>query len=172
MPEMDFEVMLRQFFGDKAFHTAGLAYSKTPRNKWLKKLERKILKDIDQLDTLEKHKSLMMCDTERLFLELKVDEPSWESMFAALMLISRLLGYDYCKGSKLHTPAYYQTEGQFYTQAIFGGGDEMQNYYDRKDIISMRAKVAKRLIKAGLDTFRISQILNISEGKVKQLLKN
>jgi hypothetical protein len=171
MAELDFEEMLMQYFGDKAWHTAASAYSKTTRNKWLKKLESKLIADIDTLDTSERHKSLMMRDAESFFKTLRADEPSWDSIFAALMFISRFLGYDYCRGSKQHTLTYYQTEAQYYTQKIFAGGDPMQDHFDRKDVISQRAEIAKSLKENGHNTLRIAQILNISEYKVKQLLK-
>lgn len=172
MSEMDFEMMLLQYFGDKAWHTASSAYFKQSRNKWFKKLEAKILRDIDSLETSERHKSLLMRVTEQFFKSIKGNEPSWDSIFSALMLISRLLGYDYCKGAKLHTPNYYQDEAQFYTQVIFEGGDPLQDYYDQKDIISQRAEVAKKLKQEGLSVFRISQILNTTEYKIRKLLKS
>ena len=88
------------------------------------------------------------------------------------MLISRFLGYDYYKGLKQHTPTYYQTEQQYYKQVHFAGGDVIQDCYDRKDIISERADVVKELKNKGLTTLRISQILNTSEYKIKQLINS
>ncbi|PHS30055.1 MAG: hypothetical protein COA95_09865 [Methylophaga sp.] len=172
MSEMSFELMLKQYFGEKAFHSAGSAYSNKYRNSWFKKLERKLSGDINDIDTSERHKSMLLSNVEALFASTKSKEPNWDVVFSALMLISRFLGYDYCKGSKLNTLTYYQTPSQYYTQVIFDGGDVMQDYYDSKNIISQRAAVAKELKESGLSAFRISQILSISEYKVKQLLKD
>ena len=48
----------------------------------------------------------------------------------------------------------------------------MQDYYDKKDLISLRKNIYSFLKKDGLSDFRISQVLNISEYEVKKLKNN
>ena len=51
----------------------------------------------------------------------------------------------------------------------------LNNYYslhhDQKDAVSVRAEIAKQLKDKGIEIFKIGLVLNISEYKVKQLLK-
>ncbi|MBL4898863.1 MAG: hypothetical protein JKX76_04335 [Colwellia sp.] len=172
MSELEFETMLKHYFGEKASHCSHAAYDKKERSRWFKKLESKLARDIESIDTSERHKSMMLKNLTKLFSSMKNENASWISIFRALQLIARILGYDYVKGSKLHNLNYYQDSSQYYTQLALSGEDIMQDHYDEKDIISERAIVAKSLKEDGKSTFRISQILNISENKVKELVRD
>lgn len=172
MSDMDFELMLRQFFGDKAWHSASSAFNKKSRNQWFRKIEKKILANIESIDTTERHKSLLLQEVEQSFSLLRKENQGLNSIFSLLMLISRLLGYDYCKSAKLHSLCYFQTEDQYYIQRMFENNDALEKHSDTKDIISQRASIAKALKKDGKTTLRIGQILGVSEYKVKQLIKD
>lgn len=166
---MDFELMLRQFLGDKAQFSQDNRNYENYMRKWLRKIIDKITSRVDGLDTTVRHKKMLMYEVEILKQDLgtKNIDP-WSIVIHLFSLNSRLLGYDYCKGY-INTPVYFQDDGQYYTQKIFEGGDVMQNYYDKKNIISIRRNLYQELKKKGHSDFKIGQILNISEYQVKKL---
>ena len=47
----------------------------------------------------------------------------------------------------------------------------MEQYYDKKDAISVRAGVVNNLIKDGYSDFKISLIMNVSEYEIKKYKK-
>lgn len=169
---MDFELMLRQFFGDKARFTQDNRENMVKMEKWIKKILEKISSQIDNIDTTTRHKERMMDNIERLKADFNSSgiDP-WTIIVHLFFLISRLLGYDYCKAN-INTPVYFQDDGQYYTQKIFEGGDVMQNYYDKKNLIIIRKNLYKELKNQGHSDFKIAQVLNISEYQIKKLKHN
>ena len=87
-------------------------------------------------------------------------DPSWEFVFRLLRLLMRLLGFDFVRGARCHTPTYHQTPAQHYTTVILEGGDVMQDYYDRQNTVSVRQRLVDSLKARGLDDFKISVVLN------------
>ena len=170
---MVFELTMRIIFGDKAYQIASSEGNPAHRREWLQKAVRKFMRDVNDLDSTPRHKQGLMMELEAISTLLKgKKEPSWELMYRFIRLVSRLLGYYYAKGEKCHSPVYWQSQWQYYTAHIFNGGDAMQDYYDRKDAISVRRSIVEELKSKGLDDFKISLILNTTEYKVKQLRSN
>lgn len=168
---MDFEHMLRQYFGDKSYGDQGLRTNIKKVKAEFKRVILKIEKRISELETTTRHKERMLNEIERLKKDLsQKDTDSWTLVIHLFSLISRLLGYDYLKGF-INTPIYYQTFGQFYSQVVFEGGDVMQSYYDQKNLIVLKKEVYNILKNKRHSDFRISQILNISESEVKKIKK-
>jgi len=165
---MDFEHMLRQFFGDKAFGCQGFRKNINLTKRELKKVVLKIENRVDSLDTTSRHKETMLCEVEKLKNDLSKKEiDSWAVVIHLFSLVSRLLGYDYLKGF-INTPVYHQTADQYYSQVIFEGGDVMQNFYDKKNLVTIRKKLYYDLKKEYSD-FKIAQILNTTEYQIKKL---
>ncbi len=171
--ELDFEMCMSQFFGKKANNIGSKANNKTARKQWLLKATKAMLKRADKIETTTRHKQMLMYEIEYLSKKIKkVNEASWEVIFCLFSLCSYLFGYDYCRGGIYNTPTYHQSKGQYYTVKIFEGGDVMQDYYDKKDAISVRKKLINDLKEAGYDDFKIALILNTTEYQVKKLRKN
>jgi len=169
---MDFEGMLRQFFGDKSYGDQALRTNPTAMKMKLKKVLIKLERRVQELETTERHKERMLNEIERLRKDLsqsKVDP--WTLVIHSFSLISRLLGYDYQKGY-INTPIYYQTHNQHYSQIIFEGGDVMQSYYDSKNLITLRREVYLELKKGRHSDFRIAQIMNTTEYEINKLKKS
>ncbi len=92
-PEMNFEVAMRQWFGDKAWGTAGLAYSTSACNKWIRKWIVALSKEVEQLDTDPRHKERilrLLDDLETSFLASK--DAEWSQVFSFLELVGVLFG--------------------------------------------------------------------------------
>lgn len=170
--DLDFETTMKQFCGDKAWHIEDSFSNPTEFRKWLRKCISIAKKKVDKLDTTTRHKEMLMRDIEKLDERIKNNEDPKYIILASFSLISRLLGFDYCKGACLNTPFYYQEPGQHYTQLILEGGDVMQNYYDQKNLVSIRKKVYKHLKDKGLSDFKIAQVMNTTEYQVKKLKHN
>jgi len=166
---MDFENMLRQFFGDKSYGDQAIRQNEKLVKIELHKVVLKIEKRIINLETTNRHKERMLSEIERIKNDFKQSQPDlWTINIHLFSLISRLLGYDYLKGF-INTPIYCQTPSQYYSQVIFEGGDAMQGYYDKKNIISLRKYVFNFLKKDGYSDFKISQIMNTTEFEIKKL---
>ena len=166
---MRFELTMKQFFGNKAYQIAGSAGNRSEVRRWLDKAVKKMMKDVDKIETTTRHRKMLLFELESLRKELKQLEDPLPLIYTLFSLCSRFLGYDYCKGGSYHTPIYYQTPGQYYTVKIWEGGDAMQDYYDKKDILSVRQETAKSLKNQGYDDFKVALVLNVSEYEVKKL---
>src|SRR3989338_9108521 len=80
---MEFELAMRQFFGDKAYQIAGLAGfgDNLSVKKWLLKAIKQIFKDVNKLDTTSRHKEMMIGDIERLEKEVKKWKNPWSIIY-------------------------------------------------------------------------------------------
>jgi hypothetical protein len=167
---MDFEISMRLLFGEKAYHIADQHGSTKGRRAWLTKAIRMLMREVDALDTTVRHKKMLMGELEAVAALVKSEsEPSWDLVYRFLRLASRLLGFDYVRGARCHTPTYWQSPGQNLNSVVFEGGDIMQNYYDKKNAIAVRRSVVQNLKSQGLDDYKIALVLNITEYQVKKL---
>ncbi len=166
---LEFEHAMMLLFGDKAYQIAGQETNPTRRRRWLNKAIFTLSKEVMSLDTAPRHKQLLLAE-----LDLATDllngasAPSWSMIYRLVRVVSRLCGFD-DGGKKCHTPTYFQTRNQYYTQDMLDGGDALQSRYDRRDAVSIQRSIVRSLKKNGLDDFKISLVLNISEYAVKQL---
>lgn len=169
---MDFEITVRLFLGDKAYHIAGQENHDKYRREWLLKAAKKILRRIDVLETTTRHKQMLMTEAEKLIQSLKgkIRSP-WTLVYCLFRLCGRLWGFDFVRGSIVHTPIYYQTPEQYYTSKILEGGDALQDYYDQKDAVSTRKRLAEQLKEEGLTDFKIALVLNTTEYQIKKMRK-
>jgi hypothetical protein len=143
-PGILFEITVRLFLGRKAYHSASPQRHAASRRRWLLKVVRLMMKKIEPLDTTTRHKQMLMRELEDIHQALRVsDEANWELIYHLFRLTGRLLGFDYVRGARCHTPVYYQTEEQYDTSVILSGDDVMQSYYDKNDALSVRCDVVK-----------------------------
>jgi RPA family protein len=56
---MDFELTMRLFLGDKAYHIAGQENHDKYRREWLLKAAKKILRRVDAIETTTRHKQVL-----------------------------------------------------------------------------------------------------------------
>ena len=169
---MEFEMTMRLVLGEKAYHVADSQGSAGGRREWLTKVLRELMNDIDALDTTARHKQMLMGELEAISALLNRDEnPSWSLVYRFLRLASRLLGYDYVRGAKCHSLAYWQTSGQNLNTVVFEGGDVMQDCYNKKNAIAVRRSVVDSLKAQGLNDYKIALVLNTTEYQVKKLRK-
>ena len=167
---MDFEITMRLLFGEKAYHIADQHGSTKGRRAWLTKAIEMLTREIDTLDTTVRHKQMLMGELEAIAdLVKRESEPSWDIVYRFLRLASRLLGFDYVRGARCHTPTYWQTPAQNLNSVVFEGGDIMQDYYDKKNAIAVRRSVVQDLKSQGLNDYKIALVLNITEYQVKKL---
>jgi hypothetical protein len=68
---MEFEIALRLFLGKIAQHSEGHQHTTGLRNQWFRKIIRKIMKNVNDLDTTESHKSSLMDSLESFKKSLK-----------------------------------------------------------------------------------------------------
>ncbi len=167
---MDFEHMLRQYFGEAEYQSQGLR-----RLGWEKKKFQKVISKIEEkivsIETTERHKVMLLNEIEKLRKDLSVKDVDYSTVTIHLLsLVSRFLGYDFLKVN-INTPVYFQTERQYYTQITMQGGDAMQHYYDGKNIILEQRKLIELLKSQGVPNVRIAQILNTTTYRITKILK-
>ena len=111
---MDFELTMRLFLGEKAYHIAGQERHDKSRREWLQKAAKKILKRVDGLESTTRHEKMLMSEAEHLVESLKGKKQNpWFIVYRLFRLCGRLLGFDFVKGAIVHTPIYHQTASQY-----------------------------------------------------------
>ncbi|MEX2411470.1 MAG: hypothetical protein WD607_08920 [Candidatus Paceibacterota bacterium] len=169
---MQFELMCRQFLGDIAYHEANAYGDEKYYKKIIIKCINKLNKDIDALDTTNRHKERILSNIQDLKDALNNGEVDYKEAFTlSFMLISRLIGYDYVVGRKYNTPFYYQTSEQYYDQKVKEGNDWGAEHRDKDNFISLRKKVYNYLKNEDCSDFVVAQVLNTSEYQIKKLKK-
>ena len=161
------------FFGDSAYQIAGTEGDSTERKKWLRKAVRRLMKEVDRLDTTPRHAAMLLKELEVIDESISCAEaPTRDLVYGLFRLSFRLLGFDYRPGRKCHTIIYFQTPDQHYASQARAGGDVLDSLKDRRDAVSLRREVVESLKTKGLEDFKIALVLNTSEYKVKQLRRN
>ena len=167
---MEFEITMRLLFGERAYHIADEHGSTKGRRAWLTKALRRLTREVDALETTSRHKQMLMGELEAISaLVKKGSDPSWSLVYRFLRFASRLLGFDYVRGAKCHTLAYWQSPPQRLNSVVFEGGDILQDYFDKKNALAIRMSVIHHLKSQGLDDYKIGLVLNITEYQVRKL---
>ena len=165
--EMLFEYTIRSFFGDKASHITVQVHSEKSRKEWYRKIIKKIIKKIQEIESNSTHKERLAHCSEDCLTALKHPYKEIKFTLCLLRLLNVLLGYDGgLRPDRIATLAYFQTCSQHRTEAMVKG-DDMPDYYE--NTLSIRKKIIGQLIDEGKTYFEISLALNLSEYKVKQL---
>lgn len=171
--EMFFEITIRLFLGDKAFHIAGLAHSTTDRKHWYRKVLKSIIRGIQLIDTNTRHKK-QLASTSEAALRMLNERTFNEAAFTLhlLRLIAALFGLTGVTPCRVATLAYFQTPNQHHTEHIAEG---RQGYgeccIDEKNSVSIRKRIVSQLKSEGLSDYQVSLVLNMSEYQVKKLRK-
>lgn len=164
--EMLFEMTMRMFLGDEAYQTAGQVHNEKHRKEWYRKSLKKLIKRVQEIDTITAHKESIAHYAERALAALS-ERPFNETKLSILLLglAGSLLGF-VATGT---IPVYLRT---FRTEAASKRTDEldlMGNYH--RNSISVRRRIANQLEEEGLNDFQIALVLNTSEYQVKKLRK-
>ena len=167
--EMFFETTIRTFLGKKAYHIAGQVHTEKYRKEWYRKAIKKIIANIQDIDTTTKHKKQLAYWSEQVLKVLgKKSFRETDFSLCLLRLTGTLLGFIGIRGTRTVTPLYYQKPEQHYTELIMQGGDAMQNYYDQKSSVGIRKRIIEQLKDEGMSDFQISLVLNTTEYQVKK----
>lgn len=171
--EMLFEITIRLFLGDKAFHIADQAHSATERKHWYRKVLKSIIQDIQLIDTNTRQKKQLASSSEaalRILNERKFNEATFTLYL--FRLIAALLGLTGVRPYRIVTLAYFQTPDQNLTEHIVEGRQaHRETYIDEKNSVSIRKRIVSQLKGEGLSDYQVSLVLNISEYQVKKLRK-
>ena len=165
--EMLFETTIRSFLGDKAYHIAGQVHSERDRKEWYRKVIKKIIRQIQRIETSSTHKESLTHWSELSLDALKHPYNEIKFTLYILRLLNALLGYYGLTPYRIATPAYFQTPSQNFTEAMLKGDDDMQKR--NENTLSIRRKLIGQLKSEGKTYFEISQVLNLSEYQVKKL---
>ena len=67
---MRFETTMRHFFGDAAYQIASQATNPKDRSEWIRKVVKRLMKIVNDLDTTVGHKKILMAILERILNEV------------------------------------------------------------------------------------------------------
>lgn len=165
-----FERTLQLFFGDKAYQTACVANNPKSQKEWHLKCIKKLKTKVNLLDSTLRHKESLLNDLISLENEIKKGLYDANTVNHFFKFIAHLFGFATSRGASLYTLAYWQDKDQVLTQEIILG-DEQKVYAANKNAITLQRQLVKQLKADGVDNYTIAQTLNISEHRVKQLLK-
>lgn len=172
---MSFEIAMRNFFGDSAYHIADSAVRLKAIKEWFQKAIRLMKKRVLSLDTTTRHREILSIKLDSLASEiksLKSAEDTWPIIYSFFSLSASFLGYDYVSGTILHTPFYHQTPAQNYSSKSKSGLGWKILEKQRGNLMTIKKELISKLKEEGHNTFDISLILNITEYEVKKILKN
>jgi len=170
---LDYEYTMRLFLGDKAYQIAGTESNTTAKRQLLRKLCKTLLRQIDKLDTTNRHRASLMYEVTTLNERLKIKEPDlWGLIYVLLRLVGRLLGYHFMHGVRPHTPMYYQTPDQHFTDELLSSESPVRPLELKRNAIVVRRRIVAQLIDEGMSDFDVSLVLRTSEYEVKKLLKD
>lgn len=171
-----FELLIRQFFGDRANQSAGAITNLISLKRWLRKVAKQIQKRINELEVVDMRLKEVLIDRvvslDKRLREANDISDLWAIIFNTMFIISYLLGYDWVDGKIYRTPQYYQTLPQAFMNRVNHKRKRVIDVVDeKKNAISVRRKLALELKTAGYDNFTIALILNTSEYEIMRLLK-
>ena len=171
---LEFELAMRQFFGEKAYHIAGFAGfgDDLMVKKWFLKAIKKIFKDANKLDTTSRHKERIIGDIKDLEREIKKWKNPWSIIYRLFFLCSRLLGYDYINGIIYNAPFYYQTPDQHYKVVANEGKDSLKMFNENQMNFKQKQRSIIRMLKREkYSDFEIAMIMNTSEYEIKKTIR-
>lgn len=169
---MFFELVVRRFLGSKAYHTASSENFDKSRNGWLRKVAKKISLEINEIDTHEEHRKQLHLYADSFRSALATKSPDHRLLVYSLLgLVATLLGFCSVRGAKLASPTYSRTADQYYTALMLKGGDALEDWYDKNNVVALRREIVEELKAKGIDDFHIAMALNTSESAVKRLRK-
>ena len=167
--EMLFEYTIRSYLGDEASHITGQAHSEKSRKKWYRKITKKIIRKIQEIESNSTHKERLAHCSEDCLTALNHPYNEINFTLYILRLLNVLLGYyGGLRPYRIATLAYFQTCSQHRTEAMVKG-DDMPDYDE--NTLSIRKKIIGQLKEEGKTYFQISLALNLSEYEVQKLGK-
>ena len=167
-----FEITMKMFWREKAYDIAsyGNNIKQRGRKEWYRKTIKQMMKDVVSLDTTEEHRQRLMGALEIAEECIKdVSGQNLRMIDSLFIFCGLLLGYTY-QGIRAYTLLYWQNEDQFFSLKMLKDGSlSLKN--EKEDAMTKRIMIVKQLQKEGLSHFKIALVLNVSEYKVKKMLK-
>lgn len=168
---IEFEYAMRCFFGEEAYGLAGSDDDPKTVRKWLLRAVKKMAKNVNDIDTSERHRELLLNRLNSLERNIRKSDCFPDTVWHLFWLCSALLGYDFLDGKQYHTPAYYQTPNQHFQSWRRSTDASNVEYIQQYDInlASKRKEIIQQLKKEGYSDFHISFVMGISEYMVKKI---
>lgn len=168
---MQFETCMRRVFGDEASHIASSCLNENYRAEWVSRLVKHLVRDVQDLDSTQKHRERISYLLEALLKEnWRGEDASWAVVFDLLALVTELLGYEGIKGHRTYIPLYWQ---DMQTHLDIGNerglGDQLMAEF--QSAAARRVQVIRYLQEQGLTDFEVAMTLKTSEYEVKKLKK-
>ncbi len=170
---MVYELAIRRFLGEAAYHTADEASDiKTNKKRW-QQVIRRIYTRIQKLDTTTQHREAMFFELERLEQSIKYSDNPNEVVAILFSLIGRILGFLGVDGEISHESFYYQKPFVRFNWEATQDKTSYEIYKEyRKNTVAKQKEIIQQLKKEGYDEFKIALILNTSEYMIKKILKD
>lgn len=170
---MQFEIAVRHFLGEDAYHIADLAGNPKLVKKYFKRVGQKIIKDVAKIDTNPRHKSLLLHHAEKLLEQIENEHEGFPLILNFFGLVSCLLGYDFLDGKPFYNVLFWQNNQQYFDTFFKMQKGKASEYLEQKDNLwKERNNIISELKNKGYDNFQLSIIFNTTEYDITKTLKS
>lgn len=176
---ISYEHVIRHFLGDRGYGLAGTFTNDKAVKKNLLKIIPVAKKRVEEIDTTNRHKELLMMVLDRIQEDFRdQSELSYKkSTVDLLSFCALLLGYERLsgKGIPVRDLFYWQSSaGYILSSEDYQDGKNFNDVFDEnnRNVISFRREVFTFLKNKKVSDNIIAQILNTSEYKIKKLKKD
>lgn len=171
---MVFEMAMLNLLGGHYYHCAELFREVDYSKKYLRRAIKKLKKRVNELITHDE-RLLTQCESILSSIDDLAKETSedvnndWEIIGNLILIVSKLVGYDWVDGKIYHHAFFYQDLSQEFDSEGHKRG--LKNVY--QELIESRKyqyKIVNSLNEKGLSMIQIGMILNISRNRVKKII--
>lgn len=172
---MIFEIAMQNILGTHYSHSAELFrevdYSKKYLRRAIKKLRKRVVELITHDERLLTQCESILDSIDDLAKKTADDvNNDWEIIANLILLVSKLVGFDWCDGKIYHHAFFYQDlKQEFDSETQKRGARDV--YKELMDVRKYQYMTVNSLNKKNLPMIQIGNILNISKDRVKQILE-
>ncbi|MBA3046423.1 MAG: hypothetical protein KKH41_01435 [Candidatus Thermoplasmatota archaeon] len=173
---IEMEFAFATVLGESVYNNAGLyddpKYVKKDFLRWINSIEKRIIELTEYDERLLLLTTIHLDRIKENLKKISTEYVEWEIISDMIALISNLLGYDFL-GEINHHAFFYQDKFQMeHTEREMSGRRVMEDWkWGDQNLQNYQVDIVMSLKEKGLTQFQISRIMNISQYKVKKLLK-
>jgi hypothetical protein len=173
---IDFEFVLMRFLGHKGYGLAGMYHNDKAVKKELLKVISKIRKQVDVIDTSNRHKEMLFATVDSVEKSLKQDPVNeYKNLSMEIFKLSSLLfGFTTLEGKFSHEVMYWQGTNAYLSESSeFQKGKNLSDVFlnNEHNVIALRKEVLEHLKSKNVNDNVIAQVLNTTEYQIKRLKK-
>lgn len=173
---LELEYALKIVFGDKYYNCAALfndpKYVKDALKEWIKVMRQRLYNLTNYDERLRLTTSLFLDSLDHELIKLPNNPNVWQIIPILISLINHMAGYDWDGKVNRHVIYFQDAEQEVFDLKKMGKINRDDYEWNIYKLQLYKIEIAKKLKGDGLNTYKISQILNVSESTVRRFLKS